>query len=182
MAPVLAAIGSVGSVLAANAGTIGTALQVAGAVAGAGGSIYSGIKQEEFAKTQAKAMRDKGDQEFAIAQRRAMESRRQKRQALGRAQVVAASSGAGTGDTVTDIMTGIEQRGEYNALTDMFNGQVARNDLYRDAKMTVQGGRDAKVAGFIGAGTGLLNSAGTIYSDYSDRAAASRNQAKRMGY
>lgn len=174
MAPIIAALGAVGTFLGANAGTIGTVLSVGGALASAGGSIYAGQANEQYAKDQARALKQKGDQEYAIAQRKAMETRQQKRAALGRTLAVAAASGGGTGDTVSDIMTGIETRGEYNALTDLYNGSVARNDLYTDAAITRQQGKDARKAGYLEAGTTLLGAGGTIYSDY-----ARRKQAKQ---
>lgn len=181
MAPVMAALAPIAGFLAANAGTISTVMSVGGALAGAAGTIYSGQQNAEFAKVQADSMKKKGDQEVAIAQRRAMESRRQKNLALGRARVVAAASGGGTGDTVSDIMTGIEQRGEYNALTDMYNGRVARNDLYTDAFITKEQGQAGKTASYLSAGSQLLSAGGTIYSDYSDRAAAKKLYDKQMG-
>jgi hypothetical protein len=181
MAPVIAAIPAAFSFLAANASTIGTLATVGGSLLGAGGSIYSGMQAEASAKVQSKAMKEKGDQEYAIAQRRAMETRRQKQLALGRTLAVASASGGGTGDTVSDIMTGIEQRGEYNALTDLYSGSVARNDLYTNAAITKAEGKQAKTAGFINAGTSLLSTAGTIYSDYGKRKRASRSYDYEMG-
>lgn len=167
MAPILAAIGGLGTFLAANAGTIGTALTVAGGLASAGGSIYGGIQQENFANAQAKAIKQKGDQEFAIAQRKAIQDRREKTAAIGRTMAIAAASGGGTGDTVSDIMASTERQGEYNALTDLFNGTQARNDLYNEAALTKLQGKQAKIAGFINAGSTLLSTGGSIYSDYS---------------
>jgi hypothetical protein len=177
----MAALGAVGGFLASNASMIGTALTVGGSLLGAGGSVYSGMQAEAAANAQSKAMKQKGDQEYAIAQRRAMETRRQKQLALGRTQAVAAASGGGTGDTVSDIMTGIEQRGEYNALTDLYSGSVARNDLYTNAAITKAEGKQARTAGFINAGTGLLGTAGTIYSDYGKRKRATRSYDYEMG-
>lgn len=181
MAPVMAALGAVGGFLASNIGTISTIASVAGAGLNAAGTIYGAEQQAQYAKDQAKSMKAKGDQEVAIAQRKAMESRRQKGLALGRARVVAAASGGGTGDTVTDIMTGIEQRGEYNALTDMYNGRVIQSDLYREADAVKQAGKDGRTAGYIGAASGLLSAGGTIYSDYANRKAAKKLYDYQMG-
>lgn len=181
MAPVIAALGAVGGFLAANAGTISTIATIAGGAVSAAGSIYSGQAQAQAANAQAKAMKQKGEQELAIAQRRAMETRRQKRAAMGRTLAVAAASGGGTGDTVSDIMTGLEARGEYNALTDLFNGKVARNDLFTEAALVKQAGKDAKTAGWIDAGSTLLNTAGTVYSDYGRRKRAQKGYDYEMG-
>ncbi len=181
MAPVMAALGAVGGFLASNATAIGTALSVGGALLGAGGTIYAGAQNAAFAKEQAKEMKKKGDQEYAIAQRRAMQSRREKRAALGRIQAVAAASGGGTGDTVTDIMTGVEQRGEYNALTDLYNGAITRNDLYTGAAITGEQGKMAKKASLLEAGTSLVSSAGTIYGDYWRRKQAQKAYENEMG-
>jgi hypothetical protein len=174
MAPIFAAIAPIVGFITANIGTIGTVMSVASAGLGAAGTLAAGAQAQEAAKLQAKEMQKKGEQEYAIAQRRAAESRKQKRSALGRTLAVAAASGGGTGDTVTDIMTGIEQRGEYNALTDMFNGAVARNDLYTDAFNTKEQGKSVKRASRIEAGSSLLSAAGTIYGDYSQRKRAKK--------
>jgi len=181
MAPILAAIGGIGAFMAANAGTIGTALTVAGGLASAGGQVIGGIQQANYADAQAKAMKTKGDQELAIAQRKAIEDRQQKRAALGRTMAVAAASGGGTGDTVTDIMSGIERRGEYNALTDLYNGTQARHDLYAEAGQTKIAGQNARLAGYIGAGTTLLSTGGSIYSDFSKAARAKNAYDYTMG-
>lgn len=167
MAPILAAIGSVGSFMAANAGTIGSLLA-------AGGTIYSGIQNQQAANTQAKQMQRKGEQEVAIAQRKAIASRREKQQALGRAQAVAAASGGGTGDTVSDIMSGIERQGEYNALTDMYNGNVLRTDLYKEANATRKAGAQGLISSLFSAGS-------TIYSDYGQRQRAKQYYDYQMG-
>lgn len=181
MAEIMLALGTVGSFLAANAGTISTVSTIASAAAGVGGTLIAGQEQATAANAQAKAMKAKGDQELAIAQRRAIESRHQKNQAMGRAQAVAAASGGGTGDTVTDIMKGIEVRGEYNALTDMYNGQVARNDLYSEAKATKRAGQAAKTGSYIDAAATGLGAVGTIYSDYGAKKRATKAYDYQMG-
>ncbi len=167
MGPVLAAIGPVMSFMAANAGTIGTAVSAIG-------TVYGGVRAAQGANAQADARKAKGEQEKALAQRKAIESRRQKDIAAGRARAVAAASGGGTTDTAADIMTGIEQRGEYNALMDMYNGEVARTDLYNEASTVKAEGKTALIGSAIDA-------VGTVYSDYGRRRRASSAYAAEMG-
>lgn len=167
MAPILAALpamfaslttaaGTAGTFLAANAGTIGTALTAAG-------TIYGGVRAYQGAKSEAQSLKKKGDDEFAIAQRQAMRTRQEKDRLLSRQRAVAAASGAGATDpSVEAVMGRTEKEGEYNALLDMYRGTQNRNDLYAEANTTRQEGTSKLIGSFIDAG-------GTIYSGISRR-------------
>jgi hypothetical protein len=157
------AIALAGPLLASAAGTAGTVASTLGSYApligaglGAVGSIYSGVREQQNAKFEAAQLKQKGDQEFANNARLAQQKRREGRLALSRARTVAAASGAGTGDdTVTNIMAGIETKSDYNALTDMYNGMQARDDLYSEAAVRKSEGSDAMTSSLFNAGTSL---------------------------
>jgi hypothetical protein len=161
MAEIMAALAAVGTFAAANAGTIATV----GSVVSAAGSVVQGVRANQASKATAKALKYKGEQEVALAQRRAYESRKEKDRALGRLKAVAAGSGAGTDGTVVDLAAGIEQKGEYNALMDMYNGLSARNDLRNEASMARYEGKSALMGG-------IVEGASTIYGDYGRRSRA----------
>jgi hypothetical protein len=181
MAPVFGTLAALGSTLAATVGSTaavaGTALGGAGGVASAigtglsaAGSIYSGIQQNAAAKVEAKQLKTKGDAEYAAAQVKARETRREKDLVMSRQRAVAAASGGGvSNETVEGLMAKTEQRGEYSALLDMYNGAVMRNDLYNDAAATRASGKSALTGSIIGAGSTVASGAGDIYSSARSR-------------
>lgn len=137
-----------------------------------GGAIQARGAQQEAAAIaqqsadQARSMKKKGDEEFAIGQRKMLETRKEKELVLSRQRAVAAASGGSATDaTVTAIMGKTEQRGEYAAMLDMYNGVIARNDLYRSARDTIKSGQNALKAGGIKATS-------HIYSGFTDALSA----------
>lgn len=147
---------------AGTAGTIGSTLATYAPLIGAGitaaGGIYSGIRENQNAKVEATMLKAKGDDEFAAKARDAQMRRREGRLAISRARTVAAASGAGTGDdTVTNIMAGIQAKSDYNALTDMYSGVQARDDLYKQAGVRRREGSDAITASLFNAGSSIYS-------------------------
>lgn len=176
MAEVLALVGTLfsqamtaatatGSFLAANAGTIGTALSV-------GSTIYGGIRGYETSKVTSAELKKKGDRELAVAQRDAERRRRETNLLISRQQAVASASGAGASDpSVKSVMEKTQAEGDYNAQLDMYNGMVSRADAYHEAAVARSEGRSGLVSSFIDAGR-------TIYTGISDR----RRQASEGDY
>lgn len=164
--PTLALIGGKIAGATAAAGGFAQAASIAGTALSAGGTIYSGIRQNQASKYEAKALKAAGDAKLAEAQRKAIETRKEKDILLSRQQAVAAASGGGTdNETVTSLMAKTEQRGEYSALMDMYSGTVMRDDLYRDAAVTRQAGKDALVGSVIEAGAKVGTGLGNIYTE-----------------
>lgn len=156
MSSMMTAASSAGTFLAANAGTIGTALA-------AGGTIYGGLQANAQSKVEAKGLKKKGDAEFSSAQREAMDRRRQTQLVVSRQKAVSAASGGGaTDDSVTAVMEKTQAEGDYNAMMDMYNGSVNRADLYSEAKTVRKEGKSKLIGSFIDAGT-------TIYGDMAKR-------------
>jgi len=152
----MTAVTSAGSFLAANAGTIGTALSV-------GSTIYGGIRANQTAKAESKELQKKGDRELAASQREADRRRRETNLLVSRQQAVAAASGAGASDpSVKAVMEKTQAEGDYNAQLDMYNGLVSRADNYHDAAVTRSEGKSKMWSSFIDAGN-------TIYSNVADR-------------
>ena len=160
MAEIFLALTTLGSSIAS--GTAAAAGQVGlGTLLTTAGTLYSGVRAMQTGNQQASILQQKGEQELAIAQRKAMESRRQKDLVLSRQRAVAAASGGGATDpTVMSIMGQTEKQGEYNALMDMYNGRTMRADLFNEAASAKASGRDALIGSVISAGSG-------IYSGYS---------------
>lgn len=147
------AIGAATTAMGGPAGLIGTALA-------AGGTIYQGMATNAAAKSQAASLKARGDEELAAATRRAASARREARLAQSRAAAIAGASGAGVTDpTVTDIMSDLENEGQYNALSALYEGRTKRANYRTEAKIAKQEGRSALMASYLNAGS-------TIYGNY----------------
>lgn len=165
MAETILALGTaIGSAVSGAGTALSTAASSFGGLSGIGtglsaaGTIYSGVQANAAAKAEAKQMKAKGDEEFAISQREAMRSKREKELAQSRVRAVAAASGGGAGDdSITSIMEGIEEQGTYNSLVDLYQGRSARGKMYASAASRKAEGRNALTGSFLKAGS-------TIYS------------------
>lgn len=173
---------------AATAGSVATAASVAStvaAVAGAGltayGTIYQGQAGADAAKFQAKQLQTKADQEMAIASRAADQKRREGALLTSRARAAAAGSGGGTDNaTVTNILTGIQNEGEYNALIEMYNGTQRRDTLLGQARSGIMGAKSGVTASYLSAAGTVADTGGTLFRRYandSDYYGASRRPA-----
>lgn len=152
----MAAAGTAGGFLAANAGTIGTALT-------AGSTIYGGLAANAESKIAQKSMKKKGDMEFTAGQQKARETRRQTELLLSRQKAVAASSGGGASDdSVLAVMEKTRAEGDFSAMMDMYNGTVNRSDLYAEGDTVRREGKSRMLGSFVDAGT-------TIYGDVERR-------------
>lgn len=157
MASILGAIGG-GASLAATA--VGFATNLIGGLIQSQGILYQGQAEAAQAMQQARAMKKKGDDEFAIGQRKMLDRQKEKKLALSRQQAIAASSGGDASDpSVTAIMNKTEERGQYAAMLDMYNGVIARNDLYRSGRDTIRSGLNALEAA-------KMQASATIYSAF----------------
>lgn len=104
-----------------------------------------GLAAQQRAEYVAHQQEQMAGQERAASQRAAMEQQRQKRVAQSRAQAVAASSGGGALDpTVLDIMGGLEDQGNYNALVALYEGESAARNFESQASLTRYEGELAK--------------------------------------
>ena len=162
MAEVLAILGTslAGSLAGAGAAGFGSTLGTIGTILGVGGTIYGGLSAASNAADEAVQMKQKGENEFAASQRKAMEQRRQTELVLSRQRAVAAASGGAVTDpTVKAIMGRTQEAGDYNAMMDMYNGAVSRADLYKGAEAKSNEGSSS----FIGS---LFNAGSTLYSNY----------------
>ena len=160
--------------LAAAAGTAASAaapalstLATAGTALGAAGTVYSGLQAKAEADYEAKQLKAKGDEEFAIGQRKAMQAKREKDLTQSRIQAAAAASGAGVdNESITSIMEGVEQQGEYNAMLELYQGTSARNKAYAGAGARKAEGKSA----LTGSVPGAAGKAGSnIYTIYGKR-------------
>lgn len=151
----------------AEIATIAAIATGAAAVVGAGASVYSGYMQNQAAQEQAHQLESAGKEEFASAQRDAIEKRLQGQMVLSAQQASAAASGGGAGTdapTIVRLMTETADRTEYAAESSLYGG-LSRKNIYNQsaANTRVSGGNNFIGSLLEGVGT-LLGGAGQTYS------------------
>jgi hypothetical protein len=145
------------------AAAVSTALSVGSTFMSAIGQRNAGIAENQRAQYVAKQMEVNAGQERAAAQRRAQEQRRRGDLAQSRAQSLAAASGGGALDpSVVDIMGGLEEESEFNALSDLYEGEERARDLESNATVTRWSGNQANKAGYMAARTTMLSGIGNV--------------------
>lgn len=127
-------------------------LALLGTGLGAAGTVYGGIQARAGAEAEGRQLKAKGDEEKAIGQRKAMQAQREKQLALSRINAVSAASGGGAGDdSITALMEGVQQQGDYNSMLELYQGNSGRNKAYASAAARRAEGRSALTGSILGA-------------------------------
>lgn len=142
-------------------------------IASIGGTIMQGMGQMQAGKAanvnaqfQAKQLEQKAGQDRASSQRVAIEKRREASVASSNAIARAGASGGGVDDpTVLNILGGLHQQGEYNALSALFSGEEAGRSAELQAAGARMEGKQAKKAGMIGGISTIATGAGKSLMD-----------------
>ncbi len=138
--------------------TIALIAGIAGAGVSAAGSIAQGNAADEAAQATAAAAERRAGEERAAATREAARRAQQESLLLSRQQAVAASSGAGATDgTVLNLMEGIAQEGQYQRDIAIYQGESKAVNLEDEAALARWKGKQARTAGYIGAGSSVLS-------------------------
>lgn len=143
--------------------TIAPILTLGAAVVGAGVSIYAATKKNEGAQVEAAQMESVGRDEFAAAQRDALEARLQGKLVQSRQQAAAAASGGGAGwdaPTIVKLMTETGERTDYAARAAIYGGVQRRESLYRSAEATRRSGQASLLGGYLSAAGTLMGGVG----------------------
>lgn len=166
MAETLIALGVGAETSASIAATASAALPYimgAGATLSAVNTINQGNQAAKNATTQAEVMRKNATAAEAASQRTAMQTERTTELAESKALATAAASGGGASDpTIVNDIGDIAQRGEYNAMMDLYNGTSRANTLRTQADITQQEGYEEKSSSLWGALSSGLMGAGKI--------------------
>ena len=162
----------------------GTEVAIASAVIAAAGTILNTAAmvqqgrhaeaaakaQQQLAEAEAARMKVQAGQERALAQRQALDKRREARLRASRAQAVAASSGAGALDPdVVNLLGDIEGEGTFQAMMALAAGEdrakglttSAAQQQFRGAAARAEGRAKRNIA-FLDAGGTILDKAGSI--------------------
>lgn len=152
------------------------ALLAASTAVSAVGAVSQGIAQKRSAdaqaasmKMQAKERERQAGEERAASQREAAARAKEARLVLSRQQAVAAATGGGATDSsVLKLMGDTAAEGAYQVGSAVYEGESrgrvldGQADIDRyEAGIARMQGRQAMMAGFIGAGESLLNGAST---------------------
>lgn len=125
---------------------------------GAAGTLYGGVQAQAGADFESRQLQAKGDEEKAISQREAAQARREKELTQSRIQAVAAASGGGVNDdSITAIMEGVEQQGDYNSMLALYQGDSSKNKMYASAANRKQEGKSALIGSVLSAGGSLYS-------------------------
>lgn len=143
-----------------------SAAKTAGTILSAGGQAVSAISEKKAADFEAGQMQNMAVTERALAGRKANEFRRQTRLKQSALQARAAATGGATDPTIVDLAGQIEEEGEYNALTAVWEGQERANDLVARAGMRKKQGSLARMTGLMGAGGTILQGGSSLYKRY----------------
>lgn len=148
---------------------IALGLTAASAVIGAGAAIYGGIQANKAAQIEGKRLERQGKDEFAAAQREALEARLQGKLLQSRQQAVAAASGGGAGldaPSIVKLMSETGERTDYAAAVAMAQGRQ-RQSYYNDAAASTRaGGGNSLVGSFLSAAGTLAGGIGRFGSQY----------------
>lgn len=142
---------------------MGASAILLGAVAASGGlqalqQHKAGQAQSRLASVQAENYRSKAKQEQAVAQRKAYEHRKDAELRASRAIAVAAATGGTAQEkSVLELLGDISARGEYNALTETYQGDMKARDINYEAEITQEKGRSARRAA-------NMQAVGTLFS------------------
>lgn len=142
------------------------AVLIAGAVASAGASIYSGVQQKNAMEANAELARREGAQEADAAVAQAEKIRRAGRAAASQANAAMAASGVAIGEgTALRINEQIYKDSEDDAFSTLLTGVRRQRSANDQAGLMEYEGRSARTAGFLNAGASLL-SAGSTYGKW----------------
>lgn len=148
------------AMLGAVAGLLGTAFSVIG-------SIRQGEAQEAQYKSQAQWDQAKAQEERAAGQAQAANKQREAKLVMSRDLAVAASSGGGAADpTALNVAAGVGAQGEYNAKSALYEGETAGRDYDYQAQVYRMQAKQAKLAGFINAGSSILSGISGFAQNY----------------
>lgn len=150
-----------------DAQSASTAMMAIGTLFSASSQLQGGDAARKMAGYEAGQLRSNANNAIAASQRTALEERRKTNLLNSRVQAVAASSGGGATDpTVLNIMGDIAGQGEYNALTELYNGQSQADYLRSEANARIREGKIAQSAAKTNAFSTVLSGASSLYDKY----------------
>ncbi len=134
-------------------------LMIASSAFSAIGSIAQGNAANAAAQANANAMNQQAEAESRAAGAREEQQRRANRQFLGGQRAALAQAGIGVDGSAYDIARQSSINAEMDALNIRYEGNLRAKGLRDQATMQRFEGRQARSAGFLGAGAAILQGA-----------------------
>lgn len=148
----------------AGLGTIALITGVLGTAVSAAGTLAGGQQASAAAEFEAKQREQQAMEARAISGREALERRKEQRLLASQVQAQAAKTGGGSDPSILTIFQDIAETGELNVQTELYKGEQRARGFEAAADVARFEGRRAKTASYIGAGSGLLSGASTLYT------------------
>lgn len=150
-------------------GLIGGVFSLVGSIASANAQRQQAAAERNAAQYNAQVQEQKANEERAAAQRKALQTREKKDLALSQLQARAAFSGGGAGindPTVISLATDIEEKGEYQALGDMFVGESRGRSYENQANLDRYIGETRARASKARADATIMSGIGGLFSRF----------------
>lgn len=129
----------------------------------AAGKIYAGNQQKAADNATAQELANEGGQSIAAGIQGAIAQRRRGDYVASQARARIAAGGlTTTGTSAISTIGGIKGQGEYNALTDIYQGEDRANELDFKGQVLKSEGQAAQTAGILSA----LSGGESFYSKY----------------
>lgn len=141
-------------------------LTAAGTAVTAAGTIAGGKRAQEAAEFRAQQMDAAAPESVAVAQRQAFERRRAAKLTLSSLQARAAAQGGGGDPDIVKISGDIAQRGEYQALSEMWTGEARAAGLRTEAGGARATGKAAVEGSYYSAAGTILSGLGGMAKTY----------------
>lgn len=134
-------------------------LMIASSAMSAIGSIAQGNAANAAAQANASALNKQSEAELRAAGAREEQQRRANRQFLGTQRAALAQAGIGVDGSAYDIARQSAVNAELDALNIRYEGQLRAKGLRDQATITRFEGKQARTAGYLGAGAAILQGA-----------------------
>ena len=148
---------------------IGTILTIASTALSAVGTLASGAQAKATAEFEARQRESQAQEARAVSQRAALEKRREQRLLQSKQLAAAAAVGGATDPSVIDIFARTEERGELAFQTELYRGETQARGLETAADVRRFEGRQAQLASYIQAGSGILSGGTSLYENFGKR-------------
>lgn len=155
------------SSIASTIGGIASAGSLLGTGLSAISSLSEGNDAKNAAKSQAAQLEMNANNSRATAQRQAIDQRKQGAYLSSRARALIAAGGGDASDSGSqDVLSGIDQEGEYRAMTALYNGEERARGYQGQADQALYEGNEKKKAGLYKAIPTILSAGKTISDRY----------------
>ncbi len=156
MAFLIPAFTAASSALGGTLGLVGAGLKAVGTISASNAAAKS-------AEYNAAVKTDQAKTETQQAAARATEYATRTRQKEAGVRAGALQSGLGLEGSVNDILTAVGEQGTLDQLTALYDGNMRARGLRASAALDRAEAKSTRIAGFLGAGSGFLDSVANGY-------------------